>query len=112
MSLTVVTRFIVMSETHDFGFYDTSPQPLTHPTPRADVLLHYGDLTQVGGISGFKKAITMLGSINAELKLVIAGNHDMELDASHWASLDDPEDHADAVNVMTGSLAQEAGVTY
>ncbi|KAL8860469.1 MAG: hypothetical protein Q9178_003128 [Gyalolechia marmorata] len=112
MSPTVVTRFIVMSDTHNFEFNDTSPQPLTQPTPRADVLLHCGDLTQLGGISDFKKAIKMLGSIDAELKLVIAGNHDMELDASSWASLEDPEVHVDAVNVMTGSLAQEAGVTY
>ena len=72
-----------MSDTHNFEFNDASPQPLTQPTPRADVLLHCGDLRQVGGISDFQKAIKMLGSIHAELKLVIAGNHDMELDASH-----------------------------
>ncbi|KAL8911740.1 MAG: hypothetical protein Q9171_003132 [Xanthocarpia ochracea] len=102
-----------MSDTHNLEFNNNnSPQPLTQPTPRADVLLHCGDLTQVGGVSNFKNAIKMLGSIDAELKLVIAGNHDMELDASHWASLENPEDHLDAVNVMTGSLAQEAGVTY
>ncbi|KAI4221470.1 MAG: hypothetical protein L6R40_008630, partial [Gallowayella cf. fulva] len=96
MSPTISTRFIVMSDTHNFEFNETSLQPLRQPTPRADVLLHCGDLTQVGRISDFKKAIKMLGSIDAELKLVIAGNHDMELDASSWASIDDPEDHVNA----------------
>jgi len=61
----------------------------------------------------------MLGSIDAELKLVIAGNHDLSLDGPFWRKKmcddDPPEDHAehaDAVALMTGPLAKEAGVTY
>ncbi|KAL8750588.1 MAG: hypothetical protein Q9199_006965, partial [Rusavskia elegans] len=64
----------------------------------------------------------MLGSIPAELKLVIAGNHDLELDQRYWdeniAKLDaeddgdDPEYHAKAIEIMTGELARQAGVTY
>ncbi len=60
----------------------------------------------------------MLGSIDAELKLVIPGNHDLELDKTFWEAQrdeegnpEDPEDHDLAVKAMTGPLAAEAGVT-
>ena len=70
----------------------------------------------------------MLASIPAELKLVIAGNHDLQLDQSFRTenlanhapgnnSQDEerPEDleyHAKAMGLMTGKLARQAGVTY
>lgn len=111
-------KFLVISDTHNFEFSDNAG-PLQLPTPKADVLLHCGDLTQVGGISSFKKALNMLGSIDAELKLVIPGNHDLELDKSYWEAPhdynetpEDPENHDLAVKAMTGSLAGEAGVSY
>ena len=46
---------------------------------RANVVLHCSDLTQVSGLSMYKKAMKMLGSLDVELKLVIAGNHDISL---------------------------------
>lgn len=67
----------------------------------------------------------MPGSIDAELKLVIAGNHDISLDGKYWQTHlykgvegDDPEEdgdlaeHSHAINIMKGSLAAEAGVIY
>ena len=61
----------------------------------------------------------MLGSIDAELKLVIPGNHDLELDKAFCEAqrnkegkAEDPEDHDLAVKAMTGPLAADAGVTY
>ena len=62
----------------------------------------------------------MLGSIEAELKLVIAGNHDLELNESYWDAQccdydgdpEDPRDHDAAVDVMRGSLARESGVLF
>ena len=58
----------------------------------------------------------MLGAFDAELKLVIAGNHDLELDKEYWMSHldegDNAQDHARAVHIMTGPLAAETGVTY
>ena len=88
------------------------------PLPSTDVLLHCGDLTQVGGVSSFRKALKLLGSIEAELKLVIPGNHDLELDREFWRSQrdedgepEDPQDHEQAIATMTGSLAREAEVT-
>ena len=81
----VATTFLVISDTHNFEFANTAKtsQPLRLPTPKADVLLLCGDLTEVGGVSSFEKAMKMLGSIEAELKIVIAGNHDLELDKAY-----------------------------
>lgn len=117
----IATKFLVISDTHNFEFDDTArdSQLLRLPTPTADVLLHCGDLTQVGGVSSFKKALKMLGCIDPELKLVIPGNHDLEFDKPYWEAQRDhegnPEDaegHHLAVKAMTGSLAAEAGVSF
>lgn len=108
---TISTRFLVLSDTHDSESGDTQDSWSTQPiAPHVDVLLHCGDLTQVGGVPSFKKALKRLSSIDAELKLVIAGNHDLELDKLYWTN--EPEEHDRALNVMTGSIAAEAGVTY
>ena len=115
---TIATEFLVLSDTHDFEFSARASQLLQLPTPQADVLLHCGDLTQVGGVSSFKRSLKMLGSIDAELKLIIPGNHDLELHKTFWeaqrdeeGNSEDSEDHDLAVKAMTGPLAAEAGVT-
>ncbi|KAL8799470.1 MAG: hypothetical protein Q9182_005875 [Xanthomendoza sp. 2 TL-2023] len=115
----VPTRFIILSDTHNFEFSDKSSQPLQLPTPKADVLLHCGDLTEVGGVSSFQKAINMIASFDAELKLVIAGNHDLELDKTFWearrgdeSGRENPEAHEMAVKAMIGPLAVDAGVIF
>ncbi|KAI5198343.1 Metallo-dependent phosphatase [Aureobasidium subglaciale] len=60
----------------------------------------------------------MLGEIEAELKLVIAGNHDLELDGDYWLKHldeeggDEPEEHDQAVAIMKSPLARDAGVIY
>lgn len=118
---TIATKFLVISDTHNFEFDGSvaTSHPLQLPTPKADVLLHCGDLTHCGGVSSFKKSLKMLGSIDAELRLIIPGNHDLELDKQYWEAQtdyegnpEDPEDHHLAVKAMTGPLATEAGVTY
>ena len=111
----VLTRFLVISDTHHVE-PDEFRQAF-HPLPKVDVLLHCGDLTQCGGISSYKKALRILGGIDAELKLVIAGNHDLELDGDYWRShlIEDedlPEEHDHAVGFWKGSQAEAAGVTY
>lgn len=118
---TIATRFLLISDTHNFEFEDHEEEslPLHLPTPKADVLLHCGDLTQFGGLSCYKKALKMLSQIPAELKLVIAGNHELDLDISWWEEYTDwwdgPEESENynlATEAMTGSLAADAGVTY
>ena len=119
--LSIPTNFLVLSDTHNFQFDNNSGESIHFklPTPKIDVVLHCGDLTQFGGVSSFKKALKMLEDIGAELKLVIAGNHDLELDRTFWEAqcddegiLEDPNDHVLAVQIMTGPLASEAGVTF
>ncbi|KAL9113346.1 MAG: hypothetical protein Q9227_002387 [Pyrenula ochraceoflavens] len=116
-------RFLVLSDTHNFQFDETDAK-FRQPTPKADVLLHCGDLTQFGDARYYKEALQMLGSIEAELKLVIAGNHDLDLDGKYWQRYceegdeddeddsDDPAQHVEVLQIMKGPLARQAGVTY
>lgn len=73
-----VIQVLVLSDTHNDAF----PDPAS--LPRVDVVLHCGDLTMVGGKSNYLNALRSLAQIQAELKLVIAGNHDLSLDADWW----------------------------
>jgi predicted phosphodiesterase len=81
------TRFLVISDTHSAspeqnpkGSKDVSRPPL----PKVDVLLHCGDLTMIGHLHEYEKTLDLLGSIDADLKLVIAGNHDITLDDIYY----------------------------
>ncbi|KAG9741506.1 Metallo-dependent phosphatase, partial [Aureobasidium melanogenum] len=112
------TSFLIISDTHGLDIHENTAHDFRLPLPKVDVLLHCGDLTQVGGHGAFRNALKMLGEIDAELKLVIAGNHDLELDKDYWLTHldkdggDEPEEHDQAVAIMQGLLTKEAGVTY
>jgi hypothetical protein len=57
----------------------------------------------------------MLSKIPAELKLVIAGNHDLSLDRRDISRRDGDgysQEYEKPMEVMTGPLAKEVGVTY
>ncbi|KAH8592758.1 Metallo-dependent phosphatase-like protein [Bisporella sp. PMI_857] len=118
----IKTRFLIISDTHNFQFEDPKSQgdgvTFKHPLPKADVLLHCGDLTMRGGLDAYKNVLKMLASIDAELKLIIAGNHDFSLDGEDWKRKKGKyagnarEEHGKAIEIMTGPLAKEAGVTY
>lgn len=118
MTSTIPTKFLILSDTHNFTFGDADRVggSLRLPTPKTDVVLHCGDLTAVGGPSSYKSFLKMLGAIDAELKLVIAGNHDLDLDKKHYeyhqGKLEHPDQHEKSLQIMTGPLAKEAGVTY
>ena len=100
-------RFLTTSDTHGAWPYSSS-----NPAPKVDVLLHCGDLTQVGGLPSFKRAIEDIKSVDAELKLVIAGNHDLELDES-WVRENMPEDMADHLACVTFMKEQKIhGIHY
>ena len=109
------------ADTHNLSADHPAAREWAHNSSDAkpDVLLHCGDLTHVGGVASFKKAINMLRTLDAELKLVIPGNHDLELDKDYWATQcslekdpEDPDDHPAAIATMTGQAAKEAGVTF
>ncbi|KAG8156973.1 hypothetical protein KVR01_013195 [Diaporthe batatas] len=83
-------RFLILSDTHDSAF----PDPGLLPT--VDIVIHCGDLTMIGGLSNFRKALEALDKCPAELKLVIPGNHDVSLDPAWWAgNLDEDDDPAE-----------------
>lgn len=113
---TIKTRFLIISDTHNFESDEDESSPFRLPVPKVDVALHCGDLTHRGGACSYKIAMEMLGAIDAELKVVIAGNHNLDLDKPYWnthlSGDDRPEDHARAIRVMTGQVAAKNGVTY
>ncbi|OAR05638.1 hypothetical protein LLEC1_05326 [Akanthomyces lecanii] len=72
---SVQTSVFMLSDTHGMTLDGNIPN-----FPIADVCIHAGDLTEESKLEEFHSAITLLRSIDAPLKLVIAGNHDFTLD--------------------------------
>lgn len=117
---TVKTTFCLVSDTHNRG---PKPADETHycfrdPLPSADVLLHAGDLTMFGELQQYRKALDWIKSVDAELKIVIAGNHDIDLHKEYYLkhSGEQPEvamqQIKDIEELWTGPEAREAGVVY
>lgn len=86
MPSTVSTRIFVLSDTHDgrqsSKFADDGA--FRQPFPKADLVLHSGDLTMTGQMHEYEESLQLLESLKAELKLVIAGNHDLSLDEKYY----------------------------
>jgi len=74
--MDIKTRILVISDTHADDCVLQNVQDL----PAVDVAIHCGDLTEESKLREFKGALKLLRSINAPLKLVIAGNHDLSMD--------------------------------
>ncbi|KNG50208.1 phosphodiesterase alkaline phosphatase d [Stemphylium lycopersici] len=122
-SSPIKTRFLVISDTHsaspsqNVADNDAYFRP---PFPRADVLLHCGDMTMIGYLEEYGKTLDMLEGFDADLKLVIAGNHDITLDAEYYdrkgQNMHRAEYHKDlpakAREMWTGERAKKSGVTY
>jgi predicted phosphodiesterase len=108
-SSTVPTRVMVVSDTHEHCFDGTL-------MPEVDILIHTGDLTNYGQHASLRECVRMMGTIDAELRLVIAGNHDLSLDTVRLIENMDEEQyagyHKSALEIMNGPLAKENGVTY
>ncbi|KAI9888446.1 MAG: hypothetical protein M1814_006925 [Vezdaea aestivalis] len=118
---TVKTRLLLISDTHNTfpivqpPFYDSAQRI---PLPKVDILLHAGDISMIGRIAEYKQVIAGLASTEAELKLVIAGNHDITLDkpfyerrktAMHGSSLEDPDE---ARALWTSPETRAKGIVY
>ncbi|KAH6987179.1 Metallo-dependent phosphatase-like protein [Ilyonectria destructans] len=71
---SIKTRFLILSDTHGLSFSADR-----HPHHHADVAIHCGDLTEESKLAEFRTSLELLRSLNAPLKLVIAGNHDFTL---------------------------------
>ncbi|KAL8769900.1 MAG: hypothetical protein Q9194_005313, partial [Teloschistes cf. exilis] len=118
----VKTRFCIISDTHS-----TIPFPpndrrhsYRNPLPAADVLLHAGDITNYGLIEEYEPMFEMLCKADAELKIVIAGNHDITLDEDYYETTGRSLMHAGGMEqdtgkireMWTGKRAKEAGIVY
>ncbi|KAJ5808002.1 hypothetical protein N7474_009271 [Penicillium riverlandense] len=84
----VKTRICIISDTHTCAPHAplNTSNPYRQPLPKADILLHAGDITKVGYHVEHEQMVAMLKEADAELKLVIAGNHDMTLDEEYFTS--------------------------
>lgn len=117
----IKTRLCVISDTHT-----ATPMPVSsaeyayrEPLPKADVLLHAGDLTTTGLVSEYQVMLDVLKKAEAELKIVIAGNHDITLDESFyngcgsWMFHGGKAENLSKVREMwTGWDAKQAGIIY
>ncbi|TKA68988.1 hypothetical protein B0A55_07536 [Friedmanniomyces simplex] len=89
---SIKTRVLIISDTHCAGLKkrnhgDKAPfPPFEAPLPPADVLILAGDMTMTGRIEEYHRTLDMLKDIQAPVKLAIAGNHDLTLDAEYMYS--------------------------
>ena len=126
---TVKTRFLLLSDTHNALPSPSNPTPdptkdiaYRWPLPKADVLIHAGDLTATGTVEEHRSAIELLEGVDAELKIVIPGNHDMTLHRDYCTGkLGEPifwcprydEKKLDGIEEMyRGGKARESGIVY
>ncbi|KAI9688957.1 MAG: hypothetical protein M1822_000694 [Bathelium mastoideum] len=92
-------RFLILSDTHGLTLNNL---------PEADVVLHCGDLTEQCSVENLRSALRFLSSIKAELRLVLAGNHDVLLDAHCVDSHAQPDAHKEALRIMS----EASDITY
>lgn len=118
---TIKTRLLLLSDTHNTPPHPPpSPHPYRHPLPKANILIHAGDLTTTGKLTEHKTTLSVLKSAPAELKLVVAGNHDITLDEKYYAAVPATsyrvragrEDTAAIKQLYTSAEAYEAGIRY
>ena len=118
MAQNVSVRFLIISDTHTAPpAPSNAPFAYRHPLPKADVLLHCGDLTMEGDIQEYHDTLAMLSGVDAELKLVIAGNHDLSLDEHYFdrhssVMVEEQAKKKAARDIWKGSQAEAAGVKY
>lgn len=120
-SKTVKTRFCLISDTHTQDLFpaEDTKHAFREPLPSADVLLHAGDITKVGYVAEYERMFELLKKADAEVKIVIAGNHDITLDPEYyhtigknWMHRRIAEDTDLVKEIWTGSEARAAGITY
>lgn len=95
---------------------DTHSAELPEKLPDYDVLLHCGDFTEDGSPESISKAFENLGKLKAELKLVIAGNHEISLDEkfyiSEGGSIAGVKTAKNFLSAQPTSIASRNGITF
>jgi Icc-related predicted phosphoesterase len=82
-SRTQKIRIVCISDTHNAAPGEG------YTLPKGDVLIHAGDLTNNGQPSELNKALTWLREAKYDVKIVVAGNHDLALDKRYGSQLDE-----------------------
>lgn len=103
------TRFVCISDTHTRSF----------DVPDGDVLLHSGDLTNLGTLAEFRRTMEWLYSLPHKVKIIIAGNHDLTLHTDwyeqsfqRWHGHIGKQDLAPILKLLTGRRARKTGLVY
>ncbi|KAL0947319.1 hypothetical protein HGRIS_013438 [Hohenbuehelia grisea] len=100
------TRFVCISDTHSRRF----------AVPPGDVLLHAGDLSSWGLVSQLKQTIDWLKRLDHPIKVIIAGNHDLCLDAEvveeYPGLLDKKTPQGGPHSLLRNADALAAGLVY
>lgn len=104
------TRFVCVSDTHGKTF----------DVPDGDVLLHSGDLTNLGLLKEFNVTMLWLYALPHKTKIIIAGNHDLSLhQQDDWYqkhgnefSSQPLQDFEVIRDLVAGQRAKDSGVRY
>ncbi|MCJ1337870.1 hypothetical protein MMC09_003154 [Bachmanniomyces sp. S44760] len=103
------TRFVCVSDTHN-----ASPDDGCFKLPKGDVLIHAGDLTTQGTLAELRRAVKWIDEADFEVKLVIAGNHEVTLDTDFYAqhALDFHNQHPQRSQDCIDLLRNSKSITY
>lgn len=102
-SSTRTIRVVCVSDTHN-------DVPTPAQIPAGDVFIHAGDMTDAGTQAELQKAYDWIAALPHQVKIVVAGNHDLALDPFHSATTRDK--HLQARALFTSPHAQARGMHY
>ncbi|GAD95011.1 Ser/Thr protein phosphatase family protein [Paecilomyces variotii No. 5] len=74
------TRIVCVSDTHGY-----TPSEAGFRLPKGDILIHAGDLTNHGSMAELQKTIDWISNADYEVRIIVAGNHDITLDPEFYA---------------------------
>ncbi|OKL60308.1 hypothetical protein UA08_04136 [Talaromyces atroroseus] len=96
------TRIVCVSDTHGYA-----PAEAGFALPRGDVLIHAGDLSNRGTKPELERTFKWIEEADYEVKIVIAGNHDVSLDpafyAEHGSEFHSDKEHATSIDLVNKS---------
>jgi len=98
-SETQKVRIVCISDTHNAAPGEG------YSLPKGDILIHAGDLTNNGQPSELKKALTWLREARYDVKIVVAGNHDLSLDEQY-------ANQRDEATELRRALREDGGIVY
>lgn len=106
-------KFLILSDTHELELGDERFPPRKDRFPSIDVVLHCGDFTDNGSFDALHKGMYMLSMFEAELRLLIAGNHEVSLDKEFYLTQGGTVDEQEtAKGLMAADIAKAYGITF